>query len=324
MELRLYDRADAPEILRLWNTAGAAAGYAPLNADTLDALLLAHPAFCGESTFVLDEGGAVRGFAAGCTGDTLAQGAVRGYVSCVLLDSACDTPENTAALLGAVEDSFRAGGKSAAAVTFFNPLRLPWIIPGTSGHRHNNMPGIPKDIPLYGRMLSLGYREAATEMAMYLDLAAFTYPAAMEMRAAKMAAQGYTVDWYKEGVHRGLDEMVASLGNPMWEAEIPAAGHGGMDLLVALSGGTVAGFTGPVYPEPTGRGYFAGIAVAEQYRGHGLGKLLFYRLCRAEKERGARYMSLFTGIDNPAQNIYKEAGFTPRRYFAVMIKELKP
>ena len=324
MELRLYDRADAPEVLRLWNTAGAAAGYAPLNADTLDALLLAHPAFCGESTFVLEEGGAVRGFAAGCTGDTLAQGTVRGYVSCVLLDSACDTPENTAALLGAVEDSFRAGGKSAAAVTFFNPLRLPWIIPGTSGHRHNNMPGIPKDIPLYGRMLSLGYREAATEMAMYLDLAAFTYPAAMEMRAAKMAAQGYTVDWYKEGVHRGLDEMVASLGNPMWDAEIPAAGHGGMDLLVALSGGTVAGFTGPVYPEPTGRGYFAGIAVAEQYRGHGLGKLLFYRLCRAEKERGARYMSLFTGIDNPAQNIYKEAGFTPRRYFAVMIKELKP
>ena len=54
MELRLYDRADAPEILRLWNTAGAAAGYAPLNADTLDALLLAHPAFCGESTFVLE------------------------------------------------------------------------------------------------------------------------------------------------------------------------------------------------------------------------------------------------------------------------------
>ena len=35
-------------------------------------------------------------------------------------------------------------------------------------------------------------------------------------------------------------------------------------------------------------------------------------------------MSLFTGIDNPAQNIYKEAGYTPRRYFAVMIKELKP
>ena len=161
MKLRLYERADAPEVLRLWNTAGAAAGYAPLDAGKLDELLLAHPAFCGESTFVLEEKGALRGFAAGCTGDTLAQGAVRGYVSCVLLDETCDTAENTALLLGAVEDSFRAKGKSVAAVTFFNPLRLPWIIPGTDGHRHNNMPGIAKDIPLYERMLALGYREAA-------------------------------------------------------------------------------------------------------------------------------------------------------------------
>ena len=108
MKLRLYERADAPEVLRLWNTAGAAAGYAPLDAGKLDELLLAHPAFCGESAFVLEERGAILGFAAGCTGDTLAQGAVRGYVSCVLLDETCDTAENTALLLGAVEDSFSA------------------------------------------------------------------------------------------------------------------------------------------------------------------------------------------------------------------------
>ncbi len=324
MEIRLYDRSDAPEILRLWNGAGVSAGYAPFDAAALDELLLAHAAFCPESAFVLAESGAVCGFAAGCTGENLAQGAVRGYVSCVLLDRAHDTAGNTAALLGAVERSFLAKGKRVAAVTFFNPLRLPWIIPGTPGFQHNNMPGIPKDLPLYERMLALGYREAATEMAMVLDLAGFTYPAALGEREAAMAAQGYTVDWYREGVHRGVDEMVASLGNSMWDAEIPAAAHGGMRLLVALSGDTVAGFTGPVYPESTGRGYFAGIAVEEKYRGHGLGKLLFYRLCRAEKECGARYMSLFTGTENPAQNIYKEAGFTPRRYFAVMIKELKP
>ena len=55
MKLRLYERADAPEVLRLWNTVGAAAGYAPLDAGKLDELLLAHPAFCGESTFVLEE-----------------------------------------------------------------------------------------------------------------------------------------------------------------------------------------------------------------------------------------------------------------------------
>ena len=132
-------------------------------------------------------------------------------------------------------------------------------------------------------------------------------------------------DGFCSPIGSGWERRVTSeFGNRVDPITGKRKGHGGMDLLVALSGGTVAGFTGPVYPEPTGRGYFAGIAVAEQYRGHGLGKLLFYRLCRAEKERGARYMSLFTGIDNPAQNIYKEAGFTPRRYFAVMIKELKP
>lgn len=68
MKLRLYERADAPEVLRLWNTVGAAAGYAPLDAGKLDELLLAHPAFCGESTFVLEERGALRGFAAGLHG----------------------------------------------------------------------------------------------------------------------------------------------------------------------------------------------------------------------------------------------------------------
>ena len=125
MELRLYDRSDAPEILRLWNGAGVSAGYAPLDAAALDELLLAHAAFCPESAFVLAESGAVCGFAAGCTGEDLAQGAVRGYVSCVLLDRAHDTAGNTAALLGAVERSFLAKGKRVAAVTFFNPLRLP-------------------------------------------------------------------------------------------------------------------------------------------------------------------------------------------------------
>ena len=297
---------------------GAAAGYAPLDAGKLDELLLAHPAFCGESTFVLEEGARSR-LLPRLHGRYSRRARVRGYVSCVLLDETCDTAENTALLLGAVEESFRAKGKSVAAVTFFQS-------PASAvDHPRNGRPPAQQHArhsegyPLYERMLALGYREAATEMAMYLDLAAFAYPAAMEERAAKMAAQGYTVDWYKEGVHRGVDEMVASLGNPMWDAEIPGARrHAPSSSPATRSQASPTGVPGADRP-----GYFAGIAVEERYRGHGSASF-FYRLCRAEKECGAQYMSLFTGIDNPAQNIYKEAGFTPRRYFAVMIKELKP
>ena len=108
----------------------------------------------------------------------------------------------------------------------------------------------------------------------------------------------------------------------MWSAEIPAAARAGLPLLVGLSGSTVAGFTGPVRPEPCGRGYFAGIAVGPQWRGHGLGKLLFYRLLQAEQAAGARYMTLFTGVDNPAGRMYRKAGFRDVRTFAAMEKEL--
>ena len=144
----------------------------------------------------------------------------------------------------------------------------------------------------------------------------------MQKKAGEMAEKGYLVDWYDETRHRGVDEMVESLQNSMWSAEIPAAAHGGLPLLVGLEGDTVAGFTGPVRPEPTGRGYFAGIAVGPEFQGHGLGKLLFYRLLEAEKAVGARYMTLFTGVDNHARLMYRKAGFREVRQFAVMEKVL--
>lgn len=252
MTIRNYTRGDAAEVLRLWNTAGAQTmGYAPQSAEGLDALLLRHPDFSEKHSFVLtDADGVTRPRQRRHRGRD-AQGRVRGYFSCLLLDPAADSDENTALLLAALEDSFRAAGKSVAAVTCFNPVRLPWIIPSTDGHQHNNMPGIPTDTALYRRMLALGWVEATTEQAMHLDLSGFQYPEKMREKERKMAENGYFVDWYREGVHQGVDEMVESLNNSMWSEEIPPAAHNGMRLLVGLEGNTVAGFTGPVYPEPT-------------------------------------------------------------------------
>ena len=157
---------------------------------------------------------------------------------------------------------------------------------------------------------------------MHLDLSDFRTPDRVEEKALRMAREGYTVARYDPALHTGLEEMVASLENPMWSAEIPAAGKSGMELLVGLQGNTCAGFTGPIYPEETGRGYFAGIGVAPSYEGNGLGTLLFYRLLQREKEAGARYMSLFTGENNHAKQIYLGAGFRVVRKFGVMLKEL--
>ena len=320
--IRNYSSSDAQALLEIWNTAGVNSGYAPLDMEKFKKLLLEHQEFSPEYTFLLEEGGEVLGFVNGCTGDHIPRGDVRGYVSCLILKEAADTEENTAKLLEALENAFRKAGRIHSAVTFFNPIRLPWIIPGTVDHQHNNCPGIATDLKLYPRMLARGYKEAAQEMAMHKSLADYETPEWIEQRAEKMAAVGYTVARYDASRHEGLEEMVEALNNSMWSAEIPAAGKAGMDLIVGLCGNTCAGFTGPVYPEETGRGYFAGIAVAPQYEHHGLGKLLFYRLLQREKEVGARYMSLFTGVDNPARFIYLEAGFEVVRTFSVMLKEL--
>ncbi len=320
--IRNYEPKDAAALLRIWNTAGVKAGYAPLTMEKFHVLLLGHRDFSPAYTFVLEQAGEVKGFVNGCTGDHIPYGDVRGYFSCLLLDEAVDNDANTAALLDALENAFRKAGRTCSAYTFFNPIRLPWIIPGTVDHQHNNVPGVAADLPLHERMLKHGYQEGAAECAMHMDLSTFSMPAWVEEKAAKMAENGYTVARYDPNAHVGLTEMVDALGNAMWSEEIPAAGRDGLDLLVGLQGNTCAGFTGPVYPEETGRGYFAGIGVAPQYERKGLGTLLFYRLLQREKEVGSKYMSLFTGEDNHAKQIYLGAGFHDVRRFYVMTKEL--
>ena len=320
--IRNYLPGDGLALLHIWNTAGVRDGFAPLDQSDFEQILLNHPDFSPEFTFVLEEEGKILGFCNGCTGDHIPRGKERGYVSCVLLADEADSDENAALLLDALEDAFRKAGRIHGAVTCFNPIRLPWVIPGTDNHQHNNAPGIAIDIPLYQRMLNRGYKEGSRERAMYLDLAQYETPQWIEEKAQRMAEKGRTVGRYDPQLHTGLEEMVEALGNPMWSAEIPAAGRNGMDLLVALQDNVCAGFTGPVYPEKTGRGYFAGIGVAPQFEKRGFGTLLFYRLLDREKETGAQYMSLFTGEENHAGEIYIGAGFRVVRRFAVMLKEL--
>ena len=234
--IRKFIPGDAEGLLRLWNTAGVSMGYAPLDMEEFRRLLLDHREFSAELTFVLEDGEGILGFVSGCAGDHIAAGEPYGYISCLILAEGADTEENTALLLNALEDAFRKAGRTHSTVSYFNPVRLPWIIPGTEGHQHNNVPGVATDLPLYDRMLALGYREIDRECALHYDLANHTTPDWVEEKALKMAARGYTVARYDPNRHKGLDEMVESLNNSLWSAEIPAAGRNGMDLLVALSG----------------------------------------------------------------------------------------
>ena len=65
-----------------------------------------------------------------------------------------------------------------------------------------------------------------------------------------------------------------------------------------------------------------GLSVSTTLLCAGLGTLLFHRLLEEERKAGSRYMSLFTGEENPARFIYLGAGFRVVRTFGVLLKEL--
>lgn len=199
---------------------------------------------------------------------------------------------------------------------------LPWYIPGTPRHEHNNAPGAPTGSFFHAALLENGYVERAREAAMYLALNGFTIPEDILTKERLAKEAGYEVAMFDRTRHSGIDEMLDSLGNPLWKREIPGCISCGAPVIIAAKEGCAVGFAGPVIRQPSGRGYFAGIGVRPEDEGRGLGSILFFRLCREFENIGAAYMSLYTGINNPALKIYEKAGFTKVREFSVMRKEL--
>ena len=294
----------------------------PARTDEVDRLLFRHPYFSYEYTFVRAEQGRAVAFICGCVGNDIPHGRERGS-----LHLPCGRPRlgyarNHGAVVGCAGRSFPCRGQNHQRRDLLNPMHLPWVIPGSPGHEHNNMPGIATDLPLHERMLAHGYTETTQETAMYRTLTDYAIPPEVRALEHRTAAEGCTLALYDPNRHHGLDAMLQALDNPDWTVRVTAAARDGLCLPVALAGNTVAGFAGPVYPEPTGRGYFAGIGIAPQYQHRHLGKLLFFRLCAEEKRAGAVYMSLFTGVANPARRIYESAGFTSVRTFGVLLKTL--
>ena len=93
-------------------------------------------------------------------------------------------------------------------------------------------------------------------------------------------------------------------------------------ILTGVFENHIVGFTGPVDKEPSGRGWFTGICVDPNFGKKGIATVLFNDLMREFVDEGAAFSTLFTGIDNHAQRLYKRTGFSVKRTFAIMKKEL--
>lgn len=309
-------------VIKLWNERAVQDGYKEMYEASFHEIFTANPYFSAENTFVLIQDGEVCGFANGCMGDDLPFGDKAGYMTCIVLADRAATDEHYDQLLHRLEQRFRYAGKTQSEVLFFNPIALPWYIPGSPRHEHNNAPGVPVDAALYGVLLRNGYVERARECAMYLRLDQFNIPVHVQSKERKAAELGYRIEMYDPTKHDDVAELLAALRNPLWEKEITSSVAQGIPVVVAAHEGAVVGFAGPVIRETSGRGYFAGIGVHPEHEGHGLGTVLFFKLCEAFQQIGVDYMSLYTGQANPAKRIYESAGFQTVRKFSVMRKVL--
>lgn len=319
--LKSWDNRYAGEVITLWNREAVKDGYKELTEQSFRDIFLNNRYFDKDQTFVLLDEGRVQGFACGCTGEDLPLGQTAGYLTCLVLGEGYQEERNYRLLLEALENRFKALGKKQADVLFFNPMMLPWYIPDTPKHEHNNAPGVPVDGKLYSFLLSQGYIERAREYAMYLNLSGFAYPDEMAVKEKKAAEEGYAVELFHPDRHHGVSDMLSGFDNPLWQKEISECTTGGVPVVIAAHYGKAAGFAGPVIRQDNGRGYFAGIGVHPEHEGHGLGSILFFKLCEAFKNIGTEYMSLYTGSGNPAIRIYEKAGFRTVKQFSVMRRE---
>lgn len=211
-------------------------------------------------------------------------------------------------------------------MVFLNPANLVWQVPQTDGHEHPNMPGVDLQSSAHVFFKNLGFLDFTYQNSYYKNIENYEYPADILKRKEDLFKQGYDFVFYNQNKHHGLKELMIDLDSEGWSKEV--LGHvkekGDKNtLLVATYNDLVVGFTGPIWLQENGRGYFAGIAIHSKYRAHGLGTVLFARLCMGFKEIGAKYSTLFTAENNPARKIYERAGFKISRAFVGMRKETK-
>ena len=116
---------------------------------------------------------------------------------------------------------------------------------------------------------------------------------------------------------QALLEFMKTTFSESWTEAVRASlkGEAPYPVVVATCGEKVIGFAGLISVTEEGRGVFCGINTLPEYRRRKIGTVLFNLLCQEFKIRGADYIPLWTGLANPAQEIYFSAGFKVKSVF---------
>lgn len=304
----------------IWNSyvdAGEVV-FKPLDEKKFEELFVSPKHYENVSAAICDEKGVCAfGFA------NFAKGGIVAYISYIGVRKDVSRMGYGTMILEALEQKLVEGNPDLEKIelVFYNPCQLSWFIPNTAPHDHPGAPGVDMNSAAYSFFAKHGYVDYAIQNAYYLPLAQYEYPEDIKARMEKLSEKEIEICYYDGSRHHGFPEFFDNIKNEGWRKAVLSQLD--KDIVIAAHNGKVVGYTGPLTVSPEGRGMFCGIGVHTEYRQHGIGKILFASLCKGLSEKGASYMSLFTGTTNPARNIYEGAGFGIVRTFADMRKVLK-
>ena len=279
-------------------------------------------AFEADGTFVALDGDKVVGFISTNARDDNPK--TSGYINTFIVNKAYRRQGIGSKLLELGEAYLKEKGKTSVRFVFLSGINWAWYIPYTDKHMHPGMPAVRMNSDFYIFLYHHGYAVNSIHEGFHLPLSEYELPQAVVDKMEKNKERGLFVEIYDPNKHYGVEEFCQKI-----ETSNAGFAHSirynlnrpdPRPWLCANENGRMVGWTGAMWNEDSGRGHFDGIIVDEDIRGAGLGKALFCILCYQSKLNGAKYMTFFTGLDNPARYIYLGAGFKIAQSFADMKK----
>lgn len=328
MQIKQFNLTEHSDIvLNLWNEVVSEKDfYYQFDKAGFESILYKNPHFKEEGAFVAFEGDLLIGFACGFVrNEDIDNPTAAGYFNTIVVKKEFRRQGVGTSLLNHVEAFIKSKGKSAVRSVFLSPVNWPWYIPGTNHHNHPGAPAIPVNTPEYFFLLHNGYHMQGQIDAFHLDLAKFEMPENVLAKMKENEEKGLKIEVFDPEKHYGVEEFCEAIDNPGFARSIRynLQREEPRPFLIVSDNNRMAGWTGPMYTESTGRGHLDGIAVDPNVRGGGLGKALFCKLCEYSKNQGSSFMTFFTGLENKARYIYLAAGFDIIQTFGILRKELK-
>lgn len=326
IKLLQFKAEDVNEVVNMWNEIVSEDSiYAPMSVEEFNGKFLKNPHYKNEGSVIAKLNDEIIGYGNAIYREGSDPETAPGFISMICVKKEYQRNGIGTKILKYLENYLQSEGRKFIRNYFACPINLKWYIPGYDKHEHAGAPAVPYNTPYYFLLLANKYYSTGQQDGFHVDLTKFELTEEIKKKIAENEKDGYTITYYDPKLHYGFDEMFDALGNEGFRASVHAtlAKPNPDPLLIVQKDGEILGFTGPVRTEPTGRAYLSGVAIHPKAQKRGLGKTMFCMLCQKSKENGATFMTLFTGSDNRARNIYLYAGLRIAQSFNILRKDFK-